>query len=341
MHTFTSDHGYFDENSAQPVVSEPGQINSSSLVGSSLAQENESSLLSSKPRSPLFEALWICHQEFKQVEKQSFSKRIFLFSDCDCPSTVADQKMALQRAKDLESLNVDIELFPLPNCDQMRPVFDIRKFYANIITFDEEEITNGLLDVDAAQDRLFELMKRIRQKEFKKRTQGKCMFEIAGGTKIGMSFFTTVMPAKKPTARKVNAANNKPLQTTTKMVCEETGQALYRNQIGSYFPMGGEKIRLEQSEMKKVKNFGTNGMKLLGFKPRKYLQIFHNIKHSYFIYPDEKKTTGSGQCTDALIKEMLSQDKIAIVKLIPRENSQVRFCAMIAQDEKIDPQDGF
>ena len=70
--------------------------------------------------------------------------------------------MALQRAKDLESLNVDIELFPLPNCDQMRPVFDIRKFYANIITFDEEEITNGLLDVDAAQDRLFELMKRIR-----------------------------------------------------------------------------------------------------------------------------------------------------------------------------------
>jgi len=32
----------------------------------------------------------------------------------------------------------------------MRPVFDIRKFYANIITFDEEEVTNGLLDVDAA-----------------------------------------------------------------------------------------------------------------------------------------------------------------------------------------------
>lgn len=120
------------------------------------------------------------------------------------------------------------------------------------------------------------------------------MFEIAGSTKIGMSFFTTVMPAKKPTAKKVNAANNKPLQTTTKLVCEETGQALYRNQIGTYYPLGGEKIRLEQNEMKKIKNFGTNGMKLLGFKPRKYLQIYHNIKHSYFIFPDEKKTTGAG-----------------------------------------------
>lgn len=34
------------------------------------------------------------------------------------------------------------------------------------------------------------------------------MFEIAGNTKIGMSFFTTVMPAKKPTAKKVHAKNN-------------------------------------------------------------------------------------------------------------------------------------
>lgn len=119
--------------------------------------------------------------------------------------------MALQRAKDLESLSVDIELFPVPCYSQMRPLFDIKKFYANIISYDEDEIANGLLDVEGAQSRLFELMKRIRQKEFKKRTQGKCMFEISGGTKIGLSFFTTIMPAKKPGAKKVNKENNKPL----------------------------------------------------------------------------------------------------------------------------------
>jgi len=32
----------------------------------------------------------------------------------------------------------------------MRPAFDIRKFYANIISFDEDEIDNGIMDVDAA-----------------------------------------------------------------------------------------------------------------------------------------------------------------------------------------------
>lgn len=32
----------------------------------------------------------------------------------------------------------------------MRPLFDIKKFYANIISYDEDEIANGLLDVEGA-----------------------------------------------------------------------------------------------------------------------------------------------------------------------------------------------
>lgn len=41
-------------------------------------------------RSPLFEALWTCHQEFKSVEKQSYNKRIFLFTDEDEPGNEED-----------------------------------------------------------------------------------------------------------------------------------------------------------------------------------------------------------------------------------------------------------
>ena len=36
-------------------------------------------------KAPLFDALWVCHQEFKSVEKLNFSKRIFLFTDEDSP----------------------------------------------------------------------------------------------------------------------------------------------------------------------------------------------------------------------------------------------------------------
>jgi len=65
------------------------------------------------------------------------------------------------------------------------------------------------------------------------------MFEISNGTSIGMSFFCPIIQAKKPTAKKVNAENNKPLQRTTKPICEESGRALYANQMGTYYPLGG------------------------------------------------------------------------------------------------------
>lgn len=65
--TFTQDHGYFDEQNADMPV-EDQQIISSGIAASSLSGTGDSSVLNT-PRSPLNEALWVCHQEFKQVEK--------------------------------------------------------------------------------------------------------------------------------------------------------------------------------------------------------------------------------------------------------------------------------
>jgi len=70
-------------------------------------------------------------------------------------------------------------------------------------------------------------------------------------------------------------------------------------------------------------------MTLMGFKPRSYLKVYHNVKHSTFVFPDEKRVMGSSQCADALIKEMMRKDKIAIVRVQARENTQVKFCALL------------
>ena len=88
-------------------------------------------------------------------------------------------------------------------------------------------------------------------------------------------------------------------------------------------------MKITPEDVKHIKYFDATGMKLMGFKPRSALKVFHNIKHSYFIYPDEKRIVGSSQVADALIKELLRDDKIAIVRFIPRDNSVVRFCALI------------
>lgn len=77
--------------------------------------------------------------------------------------------MAIQRAKDLQCLNVDIELFALPCFSQMHPKFYPKKFYADIITFEEGEISHDMLNLEGTEFRMTELMKRIRQKEYKKR----------------------------------------------------------------------------------------------------------------------------------------------------------------------------
>lgn len=116
---------------------------------------------------------------------------------------------------------------------------------------------------------------------------------------------------------------------------------LYKNQIGTFYPVGGEKVNITPDDVKQIKYFDAVGMKLMGFKPRNSVKVFHNIKHSYFIYPDEKRITGSSSVADALIKEMIRDDKVAIVRFIPRDNSVVRFCALLPQEEKVDEEDGF
>lgn len=62
---------------------------------------------------------------------------------------------------------------------------------------------------------------------------------------------------------------------------------------------------MDSDDIKQIKFFDKVGMKLMGFKPKKALKVFHNIKHSYFIYPDDKRMSGSSQVADALIKEMI------------------------------------
>lgn len=125
---------------------------------------------------------------------------------------------------------------------------------------------------------------------------------------------------------------------------------MYKNQIGTFLPVGGEKRRLQNEDcffdcekvridkgeiakMKKaVQDIGLSGMQLMGFKDKDCLKVYHNIGHSTFVVPDERRATGSSACVDALIKEMERKDEIAIVKFRPKDDSQIRMCALLPQE---------
>eukprot|EP01126_Amoeba_proteus_P062495 TRINITY_DN8508_c0_g1_i6.p1 TRINITY_DN8508_c0_g1~~TRINITY_DN8508_c0_g1_i6.p1 ORF type:complete len:284 (-),score=66.18 TRINITY_DN8508_c0_g1_i6:86-937(-) len=73
----------------------------------------------------------------------------------------------------------------------------------------------------------------------------------------------------------------------------------------------------------------------MGFKPRKSLKDYHNIKHSSFLYPDEGNVSGSTMVFASLLDRMLAMDMIAIVS-ISRSISRLYFAALLPQKEVLD-----
>jgi ATP-dependent DNA helicase 2 subunit 1 len=75
------------------------------------------------------------------------------------------------------------------------------------------------------------------------------------------------------------------------------------------------------------------GLKLLGFKSRSELAFEDNIRHSYFIYPDEDTYAGSRRTFVALLSTMVKKGKIGLVRALTRRNATPSFCALLPQEE--------
>ena len=283
-------------------------------------------------------ALWIVHSLLKNYDKKIYKRRIFLFTDNDDPiSNIQEKNIVIQRAKDMNDSDITIELFPM-NFDNKR--FNLSNFYSQIIPANSDDDIDGgtdnLLSIEQCTDRLRELTKRIRQKEIKKRTLGKVPFFLTNNTKIYMNVYSTVKRSSKGKIYNVDAKTNKLLKGLNSIKCKDTGGELYPEQVGSYQLYGNRKIPFSKEEMSQIKFIEEPGMKLMGFKSIESIKPYYNIRESYFIYPNELFSNGSGTLVDAMIKQMLNKKKCAIVKFVSREGSVVKFCALMPQAEKYD-----
>ena len=173
-------------------------------------------------QSNLNNALWIVHSLLKNYDKKIYKRRIFLFTDNDDPITnIQEKNICIQRAKDMNDSDITIELFPA----QIIPVSS------------DDDIDGGndnLLSIEQCTDRLRELTKRIRQKEIKKRTLGKCPFFLTNNTKIYMNVYSTVKKSTRGKIYTVDAKTNKLLKGLNSIQCKDTGTELYPEQVGTY-----------------------------------------------------------------------------------------------------------
>ena len=285
----------------------------------------------SKIEISLNEALWICQTELKQYDAKDYNRRIFLFSENDNPMTnnPNDRTKTIQRAKDMLESDIILELFPM----SINKPFDLKRFFCDIIPHSEEDL---ILTKDNCLDRIKELNKRIRQKEFKKRRLGQCPFYLTKDVKVQVNLYSSIRKAYKSKAIFLEAKNNNQLSSINNMICKDTGAILYPNQVGTYHIYGGKKVIFTKEDMKNIKNIDNYGMKLMGFKDKSSIKPYYNIRSSYFVYPDESVTEGASQLFDALIKQLTVKDKVAIVKFVSREGTIVRFCALYPQKEVFD-----
>ena len=293
----------------------------------------------SNPKSNnLSNALWEVHSLLKNYDKKSFKRRVFLFTDNDDPiSDNQEKNICIQRAKDMNDSDITIELFPMNFSDKR---FNLSNFYAQIIPANSDDDLDGgndnLLGIEQCTDRLRELTKRIRQKEIKKRTLGKCPFFLTNNTKIYMNVYSSLKKSNKGKIYNVDAKTNKLLKGVTSIICKDSGAELYPEQVGNYQLYGNKKIIFSKEEMNKIKFLEEPGMKLMGFKSIDSIKPYYNVRESYFLYPNELFSNGSGKLVDALLKQMANKKKCAIVKFVAREGSTVKFCALMPQLEKYD-----
>ena len=171
----------------------------------------------------------------------------------------------------------------------------------DVIAFDPQDSSLAELEISS---KTMDLSKRMRAKEFKKRTLGTVNFELGQNFKVSFSMYCVINQVRKPNKVFLSAKNNKLLKLSVNFICKETGATLYPNQIGfqknllnlliivnnfyrTCIRLGGDKIPFKKEEMEAIKQFDSPSIKLMGFKPATCLKNYHNLKSSYFVFPND------------------------------------------------------
>ncbi|CAF4913598.1 unnamed protein product, partial [Rotaria sp. Silwood1] len=286
----------------------------------------------------LNEALWTCSNLFSNSPQRLTIKRIFIFTCNDQPhaSNLTLERQAKQRAKDLNDVGIQLEVFPILTETIIR--FDFKKFFQDVLMLSDED-----LDIRNNQEptgRLNELLKLVYSKEHKKRAYCTVPFSLgkaADGTPLefSVSVYNMVRPCPKPTKIKLDMKTNLETKIVTKHYLPETAEILMPSDIQYGLDVSNRRILFDSDEIKAIKKFGDPGFELLGFKNLSCLLPHHYVKPGHFIYPDEKYVEGSSCLFNALLKKCLEKKMFILCQFSARRNTPPRLVALIPQGEEM------
>ncbi|KIP11019.1 hypothetical protein PHLGIDRAFT_173036 [Phlebiopsis gigantea 11061_1 CR5-6] len=316
-------------------------------------------------RVPMGDVFTSCNWIMRDGAPKTATKRVFLITNEDNPHSVPGGDRLLTSARttliDLTQAGIVVEPFFISS--EEKP-FDVSRFYSsvllptNLVEDDEEDGT--LLPEAVSITRMEDLLSQMRFREVPKRALFSIPFELAENFVIGVKGYGLVTEQKKGSYKYfVDLGDRMEVAESRTVYSYQGGKQVDRSKIvygmGLGEVVGGDKtedhvddqggvtrttsansrVFYTADEMKSFRTLGLEPkIKLLGFKSRKELKFEHNVKHSFFIYPDEMTYSGSKRTFSALLKTMIKKKRIALALALTRRNASPVFCTLVPQAEK-------
>ncbi|GJE85629.1 Ku DNA-binding complex, Ku70 subunit [Phanerochaete sordida] len=305
-----------------------------------------------------------CNWIMRDGAPKTATKRVFLLTDEDNPHSGPGKDRLTTAARttlvDLVQAGIVVEPFFISTDEKP---FDVSRFYSsvllptNIIDDDEEA---GVLPEALSITRIEDLLDQMKFREVPKRALFSVPFQLAENLVIGVKGYGLVTVQKKGVYKyfvdlgdRMELAESRTvwLQRGGKEVPKDAllsgmglGEAAQGKKTQDHIDEEGGVTRVTAAGSKtfytadEIRSFRTLGLepqiKLLGFKDPDTLAFEDNVKHSYFIYPDEMAYSGSKRTFSALLKTMEKKKKIGLVLALMRRNATPVFCAMLPQAEQ-------
>lgn len=163
-------------------------------------------------------------------------------------------------------------------------------------------------------------------------------FELAPGLRISVKGYNVVHRQTPARTCYIWLDGEKPqiaAGETTRMA-EDSARTVEKQEIKKAYKFGGEYVNFSPEEQKKLRDFGSPIIRVIGFKPRSCLPVWASTKKSTFIFPSEEDYVGSTRVYSALWRKLLRDDKMGIAWCVTRANAQPVLAAILPTKEQTD-----
>lgn len=303
-----------------------------------------------------------CNWIMRDGAPKTATKRVFLVTDEDNPhpGTGKDRLTVAARTTLIDLVQAGIVVEPFFISTDEKP-FDVSKFYTSILLatniVEDDESEPGVLPEAISITRIEDLLDQMKFREIPKRALFSVPFELAENFLIGVKGYGLVTVQKKGAYKYfVDLGDRMELAESRTVWLQQNGKEVPKDELLSGMGLGeavqgkdlvdenggvtrvtaaGSKTFYTADELMSFRTLGLEPkIKLLGFKDPDTLAFEDNVKHSYFIYPDEMSYSGSKRTFSALLRTMVKKKKIGLVLAMMRRNATPVFCAMLPQAEQ-------